>query len=41
MNIIFYLVTGSEWAPTPAADAPFPMEMEIDYVRAYKRRTAG
>jgi len=41
MNIVFYLVTGSEWAPTPAADGPFPLEMEIDYVRAYKRRTAG
>jgi len=35
MNIIFYLVTGSEWAPTPNANGPFPMEMEIDYVRAY------
>ena len=41
MNIIFYLVTGSEWAPTPDANGPFPLEMEIDYVRAYKRRTAG
>ena len=38
MNIILYLVAGSAWAPKPAADAPFPLEIEIDYVRAYKRK---
>ena len=37
MNIILYLVTGSAWAPRPADDAPFPLEIEIDYIRAYKR----
>ena len=37
MNIILYLVTGSAWAPEPAADAPFPLEIEVDYIRAYKR----
>jgi len=37
MNIILYLVTGSAWAPRPADDAPFPLEIEVDYVRAYKR----
>lgn len=36
MNIILYLVAGSEWALTPDADA-FPMDLEIDYVRAYQR----
>lgn len=38
MNIILYLVTGSAWAPRPADDASFPFEIEIDYVRAYKRK---
>ena len=38
MNIILYLVTGSAWAPRPADDAPFPLEIEVDYIRAYKRR---
>jgi len=37
MNIILYLVTGSAWAPEPAADAPFPLDIEVDYIRAYKR----
>ena len=35
MNIIAYLVTGSEWAPTPTGN--FPVQMEIDYIRAYQR----
>jgi len=38
MNVILYLVTGSAWAPRPADDANFPFEIEIDYVRAYKRK---
>lgn len=38
MNIIVYLVTGSAWAPRPADNAPFPLEIEVDYIRAYKRR---
>lgn len=38
MNIILYLVAGSAWAPKPADDAPFPLEIEVDYVRAYKRK---
>lgn len=38
MNIILYLVTGSAWAPQPADNATFPFDIEIDYVRAYKRR---
>ena len=37
MNIILYLVAGSAWAPRPADDAPFPLEIEVDYIRAYKR----
>lgn len=41
MNIVLYLVTGSEWAPRPSSSGPFPIEMEIDYVRAYKRRPYG
>ncbi len=38
MNIVTYLVAGSAWAPTPdvAADI-FPLEYEIDYIRAYQR----
>jgi len=28
-------VTGSEWAPTPTGN--FPVQMEIDYIRAYQR----
>ncbi len=35
MNIVAYLVTGSEWAPTPTGN--FPLQMEIDYIRAYQR----
>ena len=35
MNIIAYLVTGSDWAPTPTGN--FPVQMEIDYIRAYQR----
>ncbi len=35
MNIVAYLVTGSEWAPTPTGN--FPLMMEIDYIRAYQR----
>lgn len=38
MNIILYLVTGSAWAPRPSDSAPFPLEMEVDYVRAFKRK---
>lgn len=41
MNIILYLVTGSAWAVRPADNAPFPLEVEIDYVRAYKRQPWG
>ncbi len=41
MNIILYLVTGSAWAQRPADNAPFPLEVEIDYVRAYKRKPWG
>ena len=35
MNIVAYLVAGSEWAPTPTGN--FPLQMEIDYIRAYQR----
>jgi len=38
MNIILYLVTGSAWAERPADNAAYPLEVEIDYVRAYKRK---
>lgn len=38
MNIILYLVTGSAWAQRPADNAPYPLEIEIDYVRAFKRK---
>ena len=38
MNVILYLVTGSGWAPTPDESAQFPFEIEIDYIRAYKRK---
>ncbi len=38
MNIIVYLVAGSAWAPRPADNAPFPLEIEVDYIRAYKRQ---
>lgn len=41
MNIILYLVTGSAWAVRPADNAPFPLEVEIDYVRAFKRKPWG
>ncbi|MFK8082027.1 MAG: family 16 glycosylhydrolase [Granulosicoccus sp.] len=39
MNIITYLVTGSEWAPTPDAqdESLFPMQLEVDYIRVYQR----
>ncbi|MFK7996620.1 MAG: family 16 glycosylhydrolase [Granulosicoccus sp.] len=37
MNIVTYLVAGSGWAPTPDANGPFPLTMEIDYIRAYQR----
>jgi len=39
MNIVNYLVAGSEWAPTPdASDADaFPMRFETDYIRVYQR----
>lgn len=39
MNIVTYLVTGSEWAPTPDADDPelFPLRYEIDWIRAWQR----
>jgi len=38
MNVILYLVTGSGWAPMPDENAQFPFEIEIDYIRAYKRK---
>lgn len=34
MNIVAYLVTGSEWAPPPTADQ---ISLEIDYIKAYQR----
>ena len=38
MNIVTYLVAGSAWAPTPDVDADiFPLQYEIDYIRAYQR----
>jgi len=38
MNIVAYLVSGSEWAPTPDVDADiFPLQLEIDYIKAYQR----
>ena len=37
MNIVTYLVAGSAWAPTPAAEGTFPIQYEIDYIRAYQR----
>ena len=39
MNIVTYLVAGSEWAPTPELNGPFPLQFEIDYIRAYQRDT--
>lgn len=35
MNIVTYLVAGSGWAPTPTTG--FPLQFEIDYIRAYQR----
>jgi len=35
MNIVTYLVSGSSWAPTPTSG--FPLQFEIDYIRAYQR----
>lgn len=38
MNIVAYLVAGSEWAPTPDVNADiYPLQFEIDYIRAYQR----
>ena len=37
MNIVTYLVAGSAWAPTPDAAGPFPLQLQIDYIRAYQR----
>lgn len=37
MNIVTYLVTGSGWAPTPDINGNFPIQYEIDYIRAYQR----
>lgn len=38
MNIVTYLVAGSGWAPTPdIAGGSFPIQYEIDYIRAYQR----
>ncbi len=38
MNIVAYLVSGSSWAPTPDVNADiFPLQFEIDYIRAYQR----
>lgn len=40
MNIVTYLVAGSGWAPEPdRTDADiFPLQLDIDYIRAYQRR---
>ncbi|MBX2882625.1 MAG: family 16 glycosylhydrolase [Granulosicoccus sp.] len=37
MNIVFYLVAGSAWAPTPNNPADFPLRFEADYIRVYQR----
>ena len=39
MNIVNYLVAGSEWAPTPdiTNEALFPLQFEADYIRVYQR----
>lgn len=39
MNIVNYLVAGSEWAPTPDITnaALFPIQFEADYIRVYQR----
>ena len=37
MNIVTYLVAGSGWAPTPDANGQFPLQFQIDYIRAYQR----
>ena len=43
MNIVLYLVTGSDWTPPPvietatAEGASVPLQFEIDYVRAWQR----
>ncbi|MFK7859520.1 MAG: family 16 glycosylhydrolase [Granulosicoccus sp.] len=39
MNVINYLVAGSDWAPTPDIlnEAQFPMQFEVDYIRVYAR----
>jgi beta-glucanase (GH16 family) len=37
MNIVTYLVAGSSWAPTPILGESFPMQYEIDYIKAYQR----
>jgi len=37
MNIVVYLVAGSGWAPTPDENGTFPLQFEIDYIRAYQR----
>ena len=37
MNIVTYLVAGSAWAPTPDINGDFPLQYEIDYIRAYQR----
>lgn len=39
MNIVTYLVAGSAWAPTPDENGTFPLQYEIDYIRAYQRDT--
>jgi len=38
MNIVTYLVAGSDWAPTPEDDdSIYPLQYKIDYIRAYQR----
>ena len=39
MNVVNYLVAGSEWAPTPdITDTDlFPLQFEADYIRVYQR----
>jgi beta-glucanase (GH16 family) len=37
MNIVTYLVAGSGWAPTPDINGTFPIQYQIDYIRAFQR----
>jgi beta-glucanase (GH16 family) len=37
MNIVTYLVAGSGWAPTPDINGNFPIQYQVDYIRAFQR----